>query len=47
MVRKRIGRPTASSTKSSDEPPPAVASAEVEELPENIFTEPVDITKSK
>lgn len=46
MVRKRIGRPTEPPTQlQCDQPPPSVASEEVEELPAEIFTEPVDITK--
>lgn len=45
MVRKHIGRPTKPATPSTDLPPPAIASAEVEELPNDIFTAPVDITK--
>ncbi|XP_053978943.1 dynactin subunit 4 [Hylaeus anthracinus] len=47
MVRKHIVdavKPPAL-TQSSDHPPPSVASEEVEELPAEIFTEPVDITK--
>ncbi|CAL7934456.1 unnamed protein product [Xylocopa violacea] len=45
MVRKHIGHPTKPSAPSTDQPPPAVASTEVEELPADIFTAPVDITK--
>ncbi|XP_043579699.1 dynactin subunit 4 isoform X1 [Bombus pyrosoma] len=45
MVRKRIGHPTKPATESTDQPPPAVASIEVEELPTDIFTKPVEITK--
>lgn len=47
MVRKHIGHPTKPTTESTDQPPPAVASTEVEELPIDIFTEPVEITKSE
>ncbi|XP_033325573.2 dynactin subunit 4 isoform X1 [Megalopta genalis] len=44
---KRIVYPTytASKYQSSDQPPPSIASENVEELPANIFTDPVDITK--
>ncbi|XP_043264754.1 dynactin subunit 4 [Colletes gigas] len=47
MVRKRIGQAaeTPTRTQSNDHPPPSVASEEVEELPAEIFTDPVDITK--
>ncbi|XP_031845474.1 dynactin subunit 4 [Nomia melanderi] len=47
LVRKRIGYPSYTPTKdqSSDQPPPSVASEEVEELPADIFTAPVDVTK--
>ncbi|XP_017765822.1 PREDICTED: dynactin subunit 4 [Eufriesea mexicana] len=46
MVRKHIGLPpTTTIEQPTDEVPPAVASAEVEELPVDIFTEPVEITK--
>ncbi|XP_076765937.1 dynactin subunit 4 [Xylocopa sonorina] len=45
MVRKHIGHPTKPSAPFTDQPPPAVASTEVEELPADIFTAPVDITK--
>lgn len=45
MIRKHIGHPTIPAAPSTDHPPPAVASAEVEELPEDIFTKPVDINK--
>lgn len=49
MVRKRIIHHTdpPARTQSSDNPPPSIASEEVEELPAEIFTDPVDITKSK
>lgn len=47
MVRKRIGHPTKPATESTDQPSPAVASTEVEELPIDIFTEPIEITKSR
>lgn len=47
MVRKRIGHPTKPATESTDQPPPAVANVEVEELPTDIFTKPIEITKSK
>lgn len=49
LVRKRIGRPTKPPmhSQSTAQPTPSVASEEVEELPSDIFTEPVDITKSK
>ncbi|XP_061929655.1 dynactin subunit 4 isoform X2 [Apis cerana] len=45
MVRKRIGHPTKPATESTDQPSPAIASTEVEELPIDIFTEPIEITK--
>ncbi|XP_033230347.1 dynactin subunit 4 [Belonocnema kinseyi] len=47
MARKRAGRPPLPQSKfqQSDRPSPAVASEEVEELPEDIFTAPLDITK--
>ena len=46
MVRKRIGRPAKPSSQlQCDQPPPAVASEEVAELPPDIFTSPVDVTK--
>ncbi|XP_076628370.1 dynactin subunit 4 isoform X2 [Colletes latitarsis] len=47
MVRKRIGQATETPTRiqSNDHPPPSIASEEVEELPAEIFTDPVDITK--
>ncbi|KZC03974.1 PREDICTED: dynactin subunit 4 [Dufourea novaeangliae] len=47
MVRKRIGHPseTPAKNQSSDQPPPSVASEDVDELPAEIFTDPVDITK--
>ncbi|XP_076239741.1 dynactin subunit 4 [Calliopsis andreniformis] len=46
MVRKRIGRPKEPPTQlQCDQPPPAVASEDVDELPPEIFTAPVDITK--
>lgn len=47
LVRKRIGRPIKPPTQSQStaQPAPSVASEEVEELPNDIFTESVDITK--
>lgn len=47
LVRKRIGRPIKPPMQSqtSAQPVPSAASEEVEELPSDIFTEPVDITK--
>ncbi|XP_043272413.1 dynactin subunit 4 [Venturia canescens] len=47
MARKRTGRPAVPEEKwqTSDEPEPSVASEDVEDLPEEIFTKPVDITK--
>ncbi|XP_078036782.1 dynactin subunit 4 [Augochlora pura] len=47
LARKRIVYPTHTPGKnqSSDQPPPSIASENVEELPANIFTDPVDITK--
>lgn len=49
MARKRAGRPPVPEEKwqASDEPEPSVASEDVEDLPEGIFTEPLDITKSE
>lgn len=57
LVRKRVkefvvyvnGRPLKQPTQpqSSAQPAPSVANEEVEELPSDIFTEAVDITKSK
>ena len=49
LVRKRIGRPMKPPMQSqlSAQPVPSVASEEVDELPSDIFTESVDITKSK
>ena len=47
MVRKHIGHPAKPTNESTDQPSPAVASTEVEELPTDIFTEPVEITKSE
>ncbi|XP_066600544.1 dynactin subunit 4 [Prorops nasuta] len=45
-LRKRIGRINIPNPNlSSDEPPPAVASDSIEELPPEIFTEEVDLTK--
>ncbi|XP_076654804.1 dynactin subunit 4 [Halictus rubicundus] len=47
LVRKRIvytPHPPAKN-QSSDLPPPSIATEKVEELPENIFTDPVDVTK--
>ena len=49
MARKRAGRPAIpqpQTAQTSDQPPPSIASEEVEELPTDIFTKPVDITKS-
>ncbi|KAK0074791.1 hypothetical protein PV325_007800 [Microctonus aethiopoides] len=47
MARKRAGLPVVSETKGQqvDFPHPSIASENVEELDESIFTEPVDITK--
>ncbi|XP_019887859.2 dynactin subunit 4 isoform X1 [Ooceraea biroi] len=47
LVRKRIGRPIKPPVQSHSaaHPVPSTASEEVEELPSDIFTEPVDITK--
>ncbi|KAG5339367.1 DCTN4 protein, partial [Acromyrmex heyeri] len=47
LVRKRIGRPMKPplQSQSSAQPVPSVASEEVDELPSDIFTESVDITK--
>lgn len=47
LVRKRIGHSIKPPTQSQStaQPVPSVASEEVEELPSDIFTEPVDITK--
>jgi len=49
LVRKRIGRPIKPpmQSQSSAQPVPSVANEEVDELPSDIFTESVDITKSK
>lgn len=49
LVRKRIGRPIKPpiQSQSSAHPVPSVASEEVDELPNDIFIESVDITKSK
>ena len=49
MARKRAGRPPLLQPKfqQSDRPSPAVAVEDVEGLPKDIFTEPLDITKSK
>lgn len=49
LVRKRIGRPIQPLTQSQStaHPVPSVASEEVEELPNDIFSESLDITKSK
>ena len=49
MARKRAGRPPLPQPKfqQSDRPSPAIATEEVEDLPEDIFTETIDITKSK
>lgn len=47
LVRKRIGHPIKPPTQSysTAQPPPSIASEEVEELPSDIFTELVDVTK--
>ncbi|XP_003699436.1 dynactin subunit 4 [Megachile rotundata] len=47
MIRKRIGLASEPPmhSQSTDEPPPSIATEEVEELSPEIFTEPVDITK--
>ncbi|XP_011695982.1 PREDICTED: dynactin subunit 4 isoform X1 [Wasmannia auropunctata] len=47
LVRKRIGRPMKPplQSQSSAQPVPSVAREEVDELPSDIFTESVDITK--
>lgn len=47
LVRKRIGRPIKPpvQSQSAAHPVPSVASEQVEELPSDIFTESVDITK--
>ncbi|XP_043467525.1 dynactin subunit 4 [Leptopilina heterotoma] len=47
MARKRVGRPPLPEPKyqESNRPTSALAIEKVEELPANIFTEPVDITK--
>lgn len=49
LVRKRIGRPIKPpvQSQSAAHPVPSVASEQVEELPSDIFTESVDITKGK
>lgn len=49
LVRKRIGRPIKPPihSQSTAQPVPSVASEEVEELPQELFTETIDITKSK
>lgn len=49
MAHKRVGRPPLSEPKyqESNRPEAALAIENVDELPDNIFTEPVDITKSK
>jgi len=49
LVRKRIGRPMKPpmQSQSSAQPVPSIASEEVDELSSDIFTESVDITKSK
>lgn len=49
MARKLSGRPSVPQpqAQTSDQPPPSVASEEVEELPADIFSKTVDITKSK
>jgi dynactin-4 len=47
LVRKRIGRPIKPpvQSQSAAHPTPSIASEDVEELPSDIFTESVDITK--
>ncbi|XP_020287273.1 dynactin subunit 4 isoform X2 [Pseudomyrmex gracilis] len=47
LVRKRIGRPIQplAQSQSTAQPVPSVASEEVEELPNDIFSESLDITK--
>lgn len=49
LVRKRIGHPIKPpmQSQSTAQPVPSVASEKVEELPNDIFTESVDITKRK
>jgi len=49
LVRKRIGRPIKPpmQSQSSAQPVPSVANEEVDELPSDIFTESVDITRSR
>lgn len=49
LVRKRIGHPIKppAQSHSTAQPVPSTASEQVEELPNDIFTEPVDITKRK
>lgn len=49
LVRKRIGRSMKPpiQSQSSAQPAPSIASDEVDELPSDIFTKSVDITKSK
>ena len=47
LLRKRIGRPLKPpmQSQSTAQPVPSVATEEIEELPDDIFTESVDITK--
>ncbi|KAM0731702.1 Dynactin subunit 4 [Formica fusca] len=47
LLRKRIGRPLKPpmQSQSTAQPVPSVATEEIEELPGDIFTEPLDITK--
>lgn len=49
LLRKRIGRPLKPSmqSQSTAQPVPSVATEEIEELSDDIFTEPVDITKGR
>lgn len=49
LLRKRIGRPLKPpmQSQSTAQPVPSVATEEIEELPGDIFTEALDITKGK
>lgn len=49
LLRKRIGRPLKPpmQSQSTAQPVSSIATEEIEELSEDIFTEPIDITKSK
>lgn len=49
LLRKRIGRPLKPpmQSQSTAQPVPSIATEEIEELSEDIFTESIDITKSK